>query len=246
MQRVLGGVWQGTGRMPRGCYAWQMGGVEDGPKPHTEVVKRERVREAAPKLDGQAPSKRVDAWKRDHSDFPALKSDSNKSGWVAGLCFLFGPPAGQPGLRTLSACRLPGGHKGRDSHPSASWLPLLAALVCRCWDQRRALLVGGFMFASEPGAGRCIRWAASYTGCSSPFPDHPQGLSGLSLSKPRACLKAAFQLSLGCHSGQEVHNLQADLGHLPPNKARKGEDTLTRELLQLGVPVPPQKVNEPL
>ena len=119
--------------MPRGCYAWQMGGVEDGPKPHTEVVKRERVREAAPKLDGQAPSKRVDAWKRDHSDFPALKSDSNKSGWVAGLCFLFGPPAGQPGLRTLSACRLPGGHKGRDSHPSASWLPLLAAQEDLCF-----------------------------------------------------------------------------------------------------------------
>lgn len=71
----------------------------------------------------------MDAWKREHSDFPTLKSGSNKSGWVAALCFLFRPPMGQAGLRTLSACRLPGGHTGRDTHPSASWLPLVAALV---------------------------------------------------------------------------------------------------------------------
>jgi hypothetical protein len=103
-----------------------------GSKLHTEVVEREGVREAAPKLDGQALSKRVDARKREHSDFPTLKTSSNKSSWVAGLCFLSRPPAGQPGLRTLSACLLPGGHPGRDTHPSASWLPLLAALVCWC------------------------------------------------------------------------------------------------------------------
>lgn len=93
--------------MPRGCYAGQMGGAEDGPKPHTEVVKRERVREAAPKLDGQAPSKRVDARKRDHSDFPALKSASNKSGWVAFSVRTTSEPARPEDPLSLSASRLP-------------------------------------------------------------------------------------------------------------------------------------------
>lgn len=48
-----------------------------GSKLHTEVVEREGVREAAPKLDGQALSKRVDARKREHSDFPTLTSSEN-------------------------------------------------------------------------------------------------------------------------------------------------------------------------
>lgn len=34
--------------------------------------------------------------------------------------------------------------------------------------------------------------------------------------------------------------------HLPPNKARKGEDTLTREASSSLGPFPPQRVNEPL
>ena len=95
----------------------------------------------------------MDAWKREHSDFPTLKSGSNKSGWVAGLCFLFRPPMGQAGLRTLSlsASRRP----HRQGHPS---LGLLAPSGGSFSDGAgRVLLVGGFLFVSEPGAGGYIR-----------------------------------------------------------------------------------------
>ena len=74
----------------------------------------------------------------------------------------------------------------------------------------------------------------------SPFSDHPYVLSGLSLSKPRACLKAAFQLSLGCHSGQEVHNLQTDRGHLLPTKPERVKTPLPGSSSSLEPLFPPR------
>ena len=62
-------------------------------------------------------------------------------------------------LRTLSAHWLLWNTQEEDTHPSASWLPLLAALMCIFLEPEESysISVGGFVVVSEPGADGYIR-----------------------------------------------------------------------------------------
>lgn len=163
--------------MPR-LLCWADGRSRGWSQAHTEVVKRERVREAAPKLDGAGSKQTSGCAEKDHSDFPVLEC-LNKRGWVAFSVWTTSEPARPEDPLSLSASDC---HTGRDSPSSASWPSAGSSSVPVLGPEESSLVGGGFMFVSEPGAGGCIRWAAPHTGCPSSLDSSP----GLSASLVKA------------------------------------------------------------